>query len=211
MEPPTITTIRGREKSVALLPCSTTLTIRSVFNRFRPSAKTRSLKTVGLWLVEMFPALQRKCALLPAVIVVSLAFAAGACRSRGFPTPSNPQLNDRSNPSPLILIGSNGSKPISITPQAREEALSIFAERCAVCHGDNGDGTGPGASNLNPKPANFRSPKWQSSVSDERIATIIVNGGTSVGLSASMASNPDLEGQPDVVAALVEHIRKFGK
>jgi mono/diheme cytochrome c family protein len=145
------------------------------------------------------------------VIVVSLAFAAGACRSRGFPTPSNPQLNDRSNPSPLILIGSNGSKPISITPQAREEALSIFAERCAVCHGDNGDGTGPGASNLNPKPANFRSPKWQSSVSDERIATIIVNGGTSVGLSASMASNPDLEGQPDVVAALVEHIRKFGK
>ena len=48
-------------------------------------------------------------------------------------------------------------------------------------------------------------------MSDERIATIIVNGGTSVGLSASMASNPDLEGQPDVVAALIEHIRKFGE
>jgi len=26
-----------------------------------------------------------------------------------------------------------------------------------------------------------------------------------------MAANPDLEGQPDVVAALVERVRKFGK
>ena|SRR5258707_11778915 len=165
----------------------------------------------------MLPALQRKCALLPAVIIAVLAFAVGVCQSGGFLTRSNPQLYDRSNRSPfhdtggLILIGSNGSKPNSITPQARDEALSIFAERCAVCHGVDGDGAGPAATSLNPKPANFRSRKWQSSMSDERIATIIVNGGTSVGLSASMASNPDLEGQPDVVAALVEHIRKFGK
>ncbi len=147
----------------------------------------------------MLPALQRKCALLPAVIIAVLAFAVGVCQSGGFLTRSNPQLYDRSNRSPfhdtggLILIGSNGSKPNSIT------------------HGVDGDGAGPAATSLNPKPANFRSRKWQSSMSDERIATIIVNGGTSVGLSASMASNPDLEGQPDVVAALVEHIRKFGK
>jgi mono/diheme cytochrome c family protein len=165
----------------------------------------------------MFPALQRKCALFPAVIIAVWAFAAGVGQSRGFLIPSNPQFYDRSNRSQfrdtgrLILIGSNGSKPNSITPQARDEALSIFAERCAVCHGVDGDGAGPAAASLNPKPANFRSRKWQSSMSDERIATIIVNGGTSVGLSASMASNPDLEGQPDVVAALVEHIRKLGK
>src|ERR1700722_12949064 len=165
----------------------------------------------------MFPALQRKCALLPAVIIAVWAFAAGDCQSGGFLTPSDPQFYDRSNRSQfrdtggLILIGSNDSKPNSITPQARDEALSIFAERCAVCHGVNGDGAGPAAASLNPKPANFRSRKWQSSMSDERIATIIVNGGTSVGLSASMASNPGLEGRPAVVAALVEHIRKLGK
>ena len=155
--------------------------------------------------------------LFPALTIAVLAFAAGDCQSGGFLTPSNPQHYDRSNRSPfrdtdgLILVGSNGSKPNSITPQARDEALSIFAERCAVCHGVDGGGAGPAAASLNPKPANFRSRKWQSSMSDERIATIIVNGGTSVGLSASMASNPDLAGQSDVVAALVEHIRKFGK
>lgn len=104
-----------------------------------------------------------------------------------------------------------GSTPAAISPEARTEALSIFAERCAVCHGDDGGGAGPGAANLNPKPQNFRSRKWQKSMSDQQIAMIIVNGGSSVGLSASMAANPDLEGQPDVVAALVERIRKFSK
>ncbi len=165
----------------------------------------------------MFSKLQRKCALLLTVIMAALAFAAVGCESRSFFTRSDPQLYAHSKRSPfrdtggVILIGSDGSKPDSITPQARDEALSIFAERCAVCHGVDGGGAGPAAGSLNPKPANFRSRKWQSSMSDQRIAMIIVKGGTSVGLSASMASNPDLEGQPDVVAALVEHIRKFAK
>jgi cytochrome c553 len=102
-------------------------------------------------------------------------------------------------------------KARAISSDARKEALSIFTERCAVCHGTDGDGEGPAASNLSPHPANLRSRKWQSSISDARIAKIIVNGGASEGLSASMASNPDLEDKPDVVAALVEQIRKFGK
>ena len=199
-------------------PSSASLTIKRTFNRFRLSGKPRSLgkRRIVAW-SEMFPALQRKCVLLPAMIMAALAIAAGGCQSRGFLSQSNPQLYDRSNRSPfrdareVILIASNDSKPNSITPQARDEASSIFAERCAVCHGDDGGGTGPGAANLNPKPQNFRSRKWQKSMSDDQIAKIIVNGGSSVGLSASMAANPDLEGQPDVVAALVERVRKFGK
>ena len=158
----------------------------------------------------MFPALRTKCALLSTGIIAALAIAATGCQS--------PHLRHaRSNRNPfsetgeVVLVGSNDSKPDSITPEARAEALSIFAERCAVCHGEDGGGAGPAAASLNPKPANFRSRKWQSSMSDQRIAMIIVNGGQSVGLSASMASNPDLDGRPDVVAALVEHIRKFAK
>ncbi len=86
----------------------------------------------------------------------------------------------------------------------------MFGERCATCHGQNGDGKGPGAANLNPKPADFRDPNWQHSVTDEKITRAIVYGGQAVGLSASMLANPDLETQPNVVTALVEHIRKLG-
>ena len=135
----------------------------------------------------MFAAPRIKHALLATVVMMALAFVSTS------------------------WAGSNGAKPNSVSPEAREAANSIFAERCAVCHGDDGGGAGPGAANLNPKPQNFRSRKWQKSMSDQQIAMIIVNGGSSAGLSASMAANPDLEGQPDVVAALVERIRKFGK
>ena len=148
----------------------------------------------------MFSAPSIKHALQIAVATAALAFA----------TESYPQtkkaLGDNGADSGHWV---QGSAPAS--PEAREAANSIFAERCAVCHGDDGGGAGPGAVNLNPKPQNFRSRKWQKSMTDQQIAMIIVNGGSSVGLSASMAANPDLEGQPDVVAALVARIRKFGK
>ena len=97
----------------------------------------------------------------------------------------------------------------TISASARTEAASLFRDRCAVCHGPNGDGKGPVAANLNPKPVDFRDRKWQRSVTDEKIAKAIVYGGPAVGLSLSMSANPDLEKRPDLVAALVEHIRNL--
>jgi len=100
---------------------------------------------------------------------------------------------------------------VAISAAARAEAESVYNERCVACHGDTGEGNGPGAANLNPRPKNFHNRKWQRATSDEQIAKAIVDGGQAVGLSASMAPNPDLAGKPDVVAALVERIRKLGK
>ncbi len=86
-----------------------------------------------------------------------------------------------------------------------------MADRCAVCHGDNGDGHGPSASSLNPRPKDFHDAKWQKSVSDQTLAKAIVLGGPAVGLSASMPGNPDLADQPDTVAAIVKQIRAWSK
>ena len=105
--------------------------------------------------------------------------------------------------------GSNGKSPI--TQQARAEAADIFESRCVACHGEEGRGDGPAASNLNPKPRDFHNRKWQKSISDETIARAIIYGGRSVGVSAEMASNPDLEDESAVVAALVERIRQCSR
>ena len=105
------------------------------------------------------------------------------------------------------MVASSGGPAIS--DGARTTAASMFGDRCAVCHGPNGDGKGPGAANLNPKPVDFRDRKWQRSVTDEKIAKAIVYGGPAVGLSSAMSANPDLETQPGVVAALVERIRQL--
>lgn len=109
----------------------------------------------------------------------------------------------------VILNAGIAAAQTRITTEARTEAESIFGERCAVCHGENGDGKGPVAASLNPKPIDFQSRKWQRSVTNEKIAKVIVYGGPAAGLSASMSANPDLETRPEIVAALVERIRSL--
>ncbi len=112
-----------------------------------------------------------------------------------------------------ITLGSSAvAAPAAISGEARAQAKSIFSDRCAVCHGDNGEGNGPGADNLNPKPVNYHNQKWQRSISDERIAKAIVYGEAGGRtFSASVAPNPDLDSKPQIVAALIERMRKLGK
>lgn len=101
----------------------------------------------------------------------------------------------------------SGGGAANISPAARQEAENIFSTRCATCHGPQGRGDGPGSAGLNPKPRNFTLASWQGSVTDQHISTIIVSGGPAVGKSAAMPPNPDLQAKPEVVAALVAHVR----
>lgn len=99
--------------------------------------------------------------------------------------------------------------PVAEDPAATAKA--IFHGRCAVCHGQNGLGDGPGSAALTPKPRNFTDAAWQASVQDENLRAIIVKGGPAVGKSPGMAANPDLESKPEVVTELVKIVRSFKK
>jgi mono/diheme cytochrome c family protein len=98
-----------------------------------------------------------------------------------------------------------------IPAAARQEADQIFASRCTPCHGEAGMGNGPASKGLTPPPRNFHDKAWQASVTDEHIEQIIQYGGAAVGKSPAMPANPDLTSKPQVVAALMEKIRSFGK
>jgi mono/diheme cytochrome c family protein len=95
------------------------------------------------------------------------------------------------------------------TPDA--QAQEIYSTRCLVCHGPEGRGDGPGASALNPGPRNYHDTAWQETVTDQEIERAIVYGGAAVGKSPSMVANPDLGSRPEVVAALRDIIRNFGR
>jgi mono/diheme cytochrome c family protein len=99
----------------------------------------------------------------------------------------------------------------AIPAAAIAEADTIFAQRCTPCHGPTGAGDGAASASLTPKPRNFHDPAWQSSVKDDHIQKIISYGGAAVGKSAAMPANPDLTAKTDVVAALTNKIRAFGK
>ena|SRR5580698_5594511 len=111
-----------------------------------------------------------------------------------------------------LVASTKGDKgAVAITSQARSDAQDIFESRCVACHGEEGRGDGPAAANLNPGPRDFHSLKWQKSVDNATLTRAIIFGGKSVGVSAEMAPNPDLENEPAVVAALVERIRGWCK
>jgi mono/diheme cytochrome c family protein len=91
------------------------------------------------------------------------------------------------------------------------EAQKVWTERCVTCHGDTGNGDGPGSAALDPKPRKFGDPAWQDSVTDDGIKKAIMGGGLAVGKSAVMPGNPDLKGKDQVVDDLVKKIRGFKK
>jgi mono/diheme cytochrome c family protein len=108
-----------------------------------------------------------------------------------------------------IFVLACGKDPMP-SQAAREEAARIWGDRCVNCHGTRGLGDGEGAKVLPVRPRALGDSGWQGSVSDEHIATVIVDGGQAVGLSPLMAANPDLRTKPEVVEALVRHIRSLG-
>jgi cytochrome c553 len=89
------------------------------------------------------------------------------------------------------------------------EAKDYFKKTCIVCHGESGEGNGPGSAALDPKPRNFTDATWQGQVKDEEIKKAILGGGLAVGKSPVMPANPQLKSKPEVVDELVKVVRSF--
>ncbi len=54
--------------------------------------------------------------------------------------------------------------------------LPLFRVRCAPCHGQNGQGDGPAAPALNPKPADLTDTPHRTAVSDSAARAVITGG-----------------------------------
>jgi mono/diheme cytochrome c family protein len=46
--------------------------------------------------------------------------------------------------------------PVKATTASIQKGKEIYEKKCALCHGNKGDGKGPAAAGLNPKPTNFK-------------------------------------------------------
>jgi mono/diheme cytochrome c family protein len=127
---------------------------------------------------------------------------------------------EKNNKPPPPTSGTPGA-PTESGPGARRgpkggnaaaEAQQYFMMVCATCHGPDGTGNTETGQALNPRPRNYTDPKWQASVTDDEIRTIILKGGAAVGKSAMMpAQQQQLGDKPEVVDGLVQIIRGFGK
>ena len=72
-------------------------------------------------------------------------------------------LNAQANSKPWIAPKSADKvkNPLKGSAKSAKEGKQIFSTYCAVCHGDKGEGNGPSASALNPKPKNLTAEEVQ--------------------------------------------------
>lgn len=81
----------------------------------------------------------------------------------------------------------------------------LYAASCTACHGVAGDGKGPAAVALKPKPTDFTSPGWLAGRTDEQLTTSIRAG------RPGTAMTPFTELTDTEVADLVAYLRAFSK
>ena len=100
-------------------------------------------------------------------------------------------------------------KPAGVT-EVVDVGAAKYGSLCASCHGAAGAGDGAGAAGLNPKPRNLADATWQGSVTDEHIVKVIKEGGSAVGLSATMPPWGAVL-KDEEIAEVVKTIRAFKK
>jgi protein SCO1/2 len=71
---------------------------------------------------------------------------------------------------------------------AAGEGRQDYVLYCASCHGEFGDGDGPLAASLDPRPARHSDAEYMTGLSDEYLLRVIEQGGAAVGKSPLMAA-----------------------
>ncbi len=124
--------------------------------------------------------------LLNAITIAAMFVVLNGCLEQFDPAPTNKMFHaeyDQSKKVPENL-SATGELP---TPAVAVPIDQKYATFCASCHGPKGGGEGPAAVALDPRPRILSDKTWQASASDERIYSVLKNGGPSVGLAATMA------------------------
>jgi mono/diheme cytochrome c family protein len=96
---------------------------------------------------------------------------------------------------PVLIDNQPASEPIPATADSLQRGQVFFGIDCALCHGQDGTGTGPLSELFAPKSADLTGDQVQSLSADE-IFMVITNG---QGIMPSLAENLDPAGRWDVV------------
>ena len=98
----------------------------------------------------------------------------------------------------------NQANPVRPGAESLARGKKIYAYECAMCHGDDGSGTGDLAKNMKAKMANFRDPSALKGQTDGELFYIVKNG------------KGEMEGEGPRVKTedawnLVNYVRSFSK
>jgi mono/diheme cytochrome c family protein len=93
--------------------------------------------------------------------------------------------------------------PVPTTTEGIAAARTIYENRCANCHGVNGDGKGPKAEELSVAPADFRNARVMAAVTDGELYWQITKGARPMPSFESLSEQERWQ--------LVDYIRTFAQ
>lgn len=144
----------------------------------------------------------RLAALALISLALSLAVIAG-CGGSGSNT-DNTATNNPPTTTPAPATPAPDTTPSAPAADANlsAEALGakVFATRCALCHGPDGHGNGPGAAALNPKPRNYHDKAYMDSRTDAQLLEVIRNGKGAMPKWGAILSEAEIQ-------AVLKHVR----
>ena len=87
---------------------------------------------------------------------------------------------------------------------------TLYAQRCAMCHGEKGAGDGPVAATIpeGMKPRNLKEGGYKYATDDAKFKELLQKGGAGVGLSPLMPAQSDLKPEDlDNIIAFVKSLK----
>jgi len=90
----------------------------------------------------------------------------------------------------------------SYLPTSGDNGADIFKKQCVACHGKNGEGDGPAAVALNPRPSDLTDEAVMERLTDDDLRKVIAQG---------VGSMPGFESilEPDELEAVLEYVRSL--
>ena len=82
----------------------------------------------------------------------------------------------------------------------------LYRQACAACHGLQGDGQGPNAPQLSPRPRDFTDWRWQGGIPDAELTRVLQQGRPGTAMPPFRALLSDAE-----IGAMVAQVRAFGQ
>lgn len=101
------------------------------------------------------------------------------------------------------------TNPVPVTDASLEQGREVYRGRgsCNVCHGEEGDGKGIGASGLDPSPRDFTNHRWQQARTDGELMWVLRHGSPG---SAMITVVPGLISEQDAWN-VINYLRTFGR
>ena len=142
-----------------------------------------------------------RLALVLSAFTLAVIAGCGGSQSTTDNTTNNPPTST-TPPAPTPDTTPSGPAASNESPEVL--GARVFAARCALCHGPDGHGDGPGAAALNPKPRNYHDKAYMDSRTDAQLLEVIRNGKGAMPKWSGILSEAEIQ-------AVLKHVRSLSQ